>query len=66
MNTCTPDLLHQHANAIDHAAAIGGYKDDRTGQRVTLDQSKRAQWARDAALLREQALSMEPHANDGQ
>jgi pyruvate-formate lyase len=44
--------LLEHADAIEHAAARGGYADDRTGARVVLDQTDRERWARFAAILR--------------
>ena len=56
MTTCTPDMLLAHADAISHAAARGGWVDDRTGARHTLSNNSRDQWARDAAVLRAAAL----------
>jgi len=55
MNTTAPQALLDHADAIDHAAALGGWRDDRTGVRMTLDQTQRDAWHRDAAVLREAA-----------
>ncbi|WP_200243063.1 hypothetical protein [Thiohalocapsa halophila] len=49
---CTPARLLAHADAIEHAAARGGYVNDRTGARVRLEQPDRERWASFAALLR--------------
>lgn len=59
MTHCTADRLIAHADALEHAAAVGGYIDDRTGQRVTLDAEARRGWALDAAVLREHALGLQ-------
>ena len=59
MTTTTPADLHQYADAIDHAAAIGGWVDDRSGHRRTLTPAERQAWARDAAVIREAAHATE-------
>jgi hypothetical protein len=51
MADCTPAALHAHADAIDHAARLGGAVLP-DGTRLTLDQQQREQWAADAALFR--------------
>jgi hypothetical protein len=55
---CTAEKLLEHADAIAHAAALGGYLDDRTGRRRTLAQAERERWAASAAILREAAHRM--------
>lgn len=52
----TPELLLEHADHLEHVAAVGGYK-TAGGERVTLDQPTRERWARDAALFRGLALA---------
>ena len=59
MTTTTPADLHQYADAIDHAAAIGGWVDDRSGHRRTLTPAERQAWARDAAVIRQAAYAAE-------
>jgi hypothetical protein len=59
MQTMTATDLHCYADAIDHAAAIGGYVDNATGQRCTLTPPERQAWARDAAVLRQAAYDIE-------
>jgi hypothetical protein len=56
MTRCTPDQLLAHADAIAHTAAVGGYVDERTGERVTLSPERRDAWARDAGVLRAAAI----------
>ena len=53
--------LHAHADAIEHAAARGGWV-DAEGERVPLSEPERAAWMRDAAVIREHAHAMESHA----
>ena len=62
MSTCDPAALHAHADHLDHVAAVGGYHDDETGQRVILTQTEREAWAKDAAILRDIAHQMEQEA----
>jgi hypothetical protein len=59
MRTCTPERLHAQADAIEHAAARGGWIDPTHGVRHTLTQRERDAWQRDAAALREAARQME-------
>lgn len=63
MTTCTAEALHAHADAIEHAAALGGYslQETRGGPttRRVLSPEEREQWARDAAVLRQAAYRME-------
>jgi len=49
------DLLHAQANAVEHSAAVGGYVDDRSGERIGLTTEQRAHWFAAAAVLREAA-----------
>lgn len=50
--------LHAHADAIEHAAARGGWV-DAEGERTPLTEPERAAWVRDAAVIREHAHTME-------
>lgn len=50
--------MHAHADAVEHTAASGGWVDDR-GRRFLIGLIERSEWARDAALLREEAYRME-------
>jgi hypothetical protein len=52
--------LHAHADALEHAAALGGFQlaaGSLTRRRFA--QWERDQWARDAALIREAAYRLE-------
>ena len=56
MTTCTPAQLLDHADAVEHTAAVGGYVGP-SGQRRHLSDAERRQWAASAAVLREHALA---------
>ena len=58
MTPCDPTTLHAHADAIEHAANLGGYV-GADGQRVTLTQTEREEWAADAAVIRAAAYLQE-------
>lgn len=64
MTDCTAEQLHAHADAIEHAAARGGWIDPDTHQRHTLTQDERDAWQRDAAALREAAHRLEARHAD--
>lgn len=53
------EMLLAHADAVEHAASLGGWVSDTDGARRTLSSAERAAWARDAAVLREAAYQME-------
>lgn len=52
------ERLHAHADAVEHAAALGGWMDPELGRR-SLSEPERARWAADAAVLREAAYAIE-------
>lgn len=55
MSACTAAALHAHADAIEHAAALGGFMVAERQARRVLTPAERAQWAHDAAVIREAA-----------
>ena len=56
---CTAATLAEHADHVEHTAAVGGYVHPVTGERRHLAELERRQWAASAAALREAALTME-------
>lgn len=58
MTACTPERLHEHADHVEHTAALGGYVHPATGERRQLTEAEREQWAKSAAALRQAAHAM--------
>jgi len=63
-STCTADTLLEHADHVEHTAALGGYVHPVSGERRTLTQAEREQWAQSAAALREAAHIAAADAED--
>lgn len=59
MSDCTHVMLHRHADHIAHCAAVGGWVDERTGERYPMSRDLREAWARDAGVIREHAHAQE-------
>jgi hypothetical protein len=57
-HTCTAARLLEHADHVEHTAAVGGYVGP-SGQRRHLSDAERRTWAQSAAVLREAAHQME-------